>query len=444
MFLDEAIIEVRGGRGGRGCTSFRREKYIPQGGPDGGNGGRGGSVIFVADDNADTLSDFASCKKFEGQRGDHGGGKNCAGKGGEDLLLPVPPGTVVTEILEDGTERHLGDLREAGDRLVAGKGGRGGYGNAHFKSSTRQAPDFAELGEPGEQRRVKLELKLVADAGLIGYPSVGKSTLISVISSARPKIADYPFTTLIPNLGVVEISERRYVVCDIPGLIEGASEGKGLGDRFLRHIERCGVLVHVLDTGRAMREGEEPDPELLVEDYRMIRKELAAYSPLLATKREIVILNKTDLLNDETAPIEKALKKAGIPVFLAVSAGTRHNMETFMKKLLEIVLEERKHRTHMEEEEKELKADEIPVLRPHLDAQDMGAFRVDQDADGTIRVKGKRLEQMTVMTDFDKDNAVRRFMNVIDRIGLLKSIKRLRKDDGMKVYIGEIRIDTHL
>ena len=236
MFLDEATITAIGGNGGRGCVSWRREKYVPKGGPDGGNGGRGGNIYIIADENTDTLSDFASTKKFSAQKGRFGSGRNKNGKDGEDLFLKVPPGTTITDS-SDNTE--VADLSTHGDQCLVASGGRGGFGNAHFKSSTRQRPDFAELGEPGEEREVQLELKLVADVGIIGFPSVGKSTLISVVSAAKPKIADYPFTTLVPNLGVVDVGERSFVVCDVPGLIEGDSEGKGLGDTFLKHIERC-------------------------------------------------------------------------------------------------------------------------------------------------------------------------------------------------------------
>jgi GTP-binding protein len=451
MFLDEATIEVRGGKGGDGCKSFRREKFVPHGGPNGGDGGRGGSVYLVADENTDTLSDFASRKRFEAEKGHNGMGQLCGGRDGEDLLLPVPPGTEVVEFVTDdkGEEqvRKLGDLVRNGDRMLIARGGRGGFGNAHFKSSTRQAPDFAELGEPGHLRRIKLDLKLVADVGIIGYPSVGKSTLISVISAAKPKIAAYPFTTLIPNLGVVHVGERSYVVCDVPGLIEGASEGKGLGDKFLRHIERCGVLLHVLDTGRALREGEEPDPQALIDDYRMIRKELKAYSPTLAEKRELVILHKTDLVNHETAALEKALKKAKISIFLTVSSATRFHVDELMKKLLKVVLEERKARTAAaaEMEQKAADAPAVPVLRPHLAKDQMGAFRIEARADGSVHVTGDRLEQFTHMTNFGNDEAVQRFRDVVDRVGLLKALKKHRKSDAdTPVFIGDVQVTPYL
>jgi len=289
MFVDEATIEVRGGHGGRGCVGFRREKYIPKGGPNGGDGGRGGDVYLVADENADTLSDFASRKKFEAPAGGFGLGKNCNGKDGQDLFLKAPPGTVVSSVDANGKRTPWGDLETHGDTMLIAKGGRGGYGNAHFTSSTRQAPDFAELGEPGEAQTIVLDLKLVADIGIIGYPSVGKSTLISVISAARPKIADYPFTTLVPNLGVVNVDDRTYVVCDIPGLIEGAHEGAGIGTRFLGHVERSGCLIHLVD-------GTQED---VAQAWRIIRHELEAYGAGLAEKPEVLALNKIDALTPE-------------------------------------------------------------------------------------------------------------------------------------------------
>jgi len=444
MFLDETVIEVIGGAGGRGCVSWRREKYIPMGGPDGGDGGRGGNIVFVADENADTLSNFSSRKKFEAPKGIFGSGKNKAGKDGEDLILHVPPGTVIVEI--DRAKKPVGvlaDLREHGDTVIASFGGRGGFGNAHFLSSTRQRPDFAELGEPGEQKTLKLELKLVADVGIIGYPSVGKSTLISVVSNARPKIADYPFTTLIPNLGVVLVHDRSFVVCDVPGLIEGASEGKGLGDKFLKHIERTGALLHVLDIGRALVENNAVSVEKLEADYHAIRKELIAYSKTLANKRELIVLNKSDLVGGDTKNIEAELTSKNIPIFHSISAATKTGTDELMKKLLPIILEERQKR------EKELietpsEGDELPVLRPHEVSTRMGAFRIDQLQDGSIRISGKRLEQFTKMTNFDNRGGIDRFRDVLDRVGVMKALKKCKMTEETPVYIGGIKVDEYL
>lgn len=444
MFLDEAIIDVHGGAGGRGCVGWRREKYVPMGGPDGGDGGHGGNVIFMADANADTLSDFSTRKVFEAQTGAFGSGNNRAGKAGEDVILKVPPGTVITE-MDPKKRTPLGvvaDLREPGDQIIVAYGGRGGFGNAHFLSSTRQRPDFAELGEPGEHKIVKLELKLVADIGIIGYPSVGKSTLISVISNAKPKIAAYPFTTLVPNLGVVTAHGRHYVVCDVPGLIEGASEGKGLGDKFLRHIERCGVLLHLLDLSRALEAENAVSIQKLVDDYHAIRKELIAYSPTLANKRELIILNKTDLLNDNVEHVLDGLKKEKIDVFFAISAATKLHTQELVEKLLPIVLEEREKRTTFEDDAEP--SQELPVLKPQQESNRMGAFRIDVNQEGTVFVKGRRLEQFTKMTNFESEGSIHRFRDVIERVGLVKALKKHRTSEDTPIYIGSIRVDEYL
>ena len=448
MFLDEAIIEVTGGTGGRGCVSWRREKYVARGGPNGGDGGHGGNVVIIADENTDTLSDFASRKKFEADQGIYGSGSNKAGKDGQDLILRVPSGTTITEI-DPETKKDVAivaDLREHGDQVIVAYGGRGGFGNAHFVSSTRQRPDFAELGEPGEHKSVRLELKLVADAGIVGYPSVGKSTLISVISNARPKIAAYPFTTLVPNLGVVTAHDRSYVVCDVPGLIEGASEGKGLGDKFLRHIERTGVLLHVLDISRALGEGNSVDVEKLVADYRAIRKELEAYSPLLAKKRELIVLNKVDLINDDVDALKKDLKKEGIEVFASISAATKLHTKELVEALLPIVLEEREKRADQILEEEERAESELPVLKPQQESMRMGAYRLDKKQDGTVIIRGKRLEQFTRMTNFESSGGVDRFRFVIDKIGLAKALRQHRKGDFEEaaVFIGDINVTEYI
>src|SRR5947209_6004716 len=292
MFVDEALIHVKAGDGGNGCVSFRREKYIPKGGPDGGDGGNGGDVAFVADPGVDTLLDFAGRHHWRAGRGQAGMGKKMYGKGGDDLLIRVPVGTLVFDA-EHGT--LLADLDVPGKQVVLAKGGKGGKGNWHFRTPTNQAPRYAEPGTEGQERNLKLELKLIADVGLVGMPNAGKSTLLSVISAARPKVADYPFTTLDPQLGIVELSgDRRIVVADIPGLIEGARDGAGLGHAFLRHIERTKVIVHLLD----MYPTDGSDP---AENYRTIRRELEAFSPKLAQKRELIAANKMDLAVDDEA-----------------------------------------------------------------------------------------------------------------------------------------------
>ena len=431
MFLDEAIIDTTGGKGGNGCVAWRREKYVPNGGPDGGDGGDGGDIVVVADSNTDTLSDYASKKRFAASPGLPGTGSNCAGHAGEDRLLLVPPGTMLFDVTDPKKPLLIADLQHHGDRVVAAHGGRGGYGNTHFKTSTRQAPDFAELGGPGEKRSVKMELKLVADVGIIGYPSVGKSSLIAAVSRARPKIAEYPFTTLVPNLGVVGAYGREFVLCDVPGLIEGASEGKGLGDKFLRHIERCGILIHLLDVSR----------DDIVADYKAIRKELKAFSTFLSTKRELVVLNKVDLVGGDATPWLDALKKAKIKVFTSISAATHLGTDDLMKKLLPAVLEEREKRI-LQPLDEELSDKELPILRPHVLSSKMGAYRIERIVDA-VKITGTRLEQFTLMTNFTNAGSRQRFRDVVARIGLLKAIERIAKNDDA-ILIGETRVDEYL
>jgi GTP-binding protein len=292
MFIDEAKIQVKAGDGGDGCISFRREKFIPKGGPDGGDGGNGGSIIMVADGNKDTLLDFAGRHHWKAQRGEHGMGKKMSGLTGDDLIINVPPGTLIYDADHDIL---IADLDAPEKRVVIAKGGKGGRGNWHFKSSTNQTPRQFEKGTEGQERKLKLELKLIADVGLVGMPNAGKSTLLRAVSAARPKVADYPFTTLEPQLGIVELlADRRLVVADIPGLIEGAQNGAGLGHAFLRHIERTKIIVHLLDL--YPMDGSDP-----AENYRKIRHELEAFSPKLANKREIIAANKMDLAIDNTA-----------------------------------------------------------------------------------------------------------------------------------------------
>lgn len=432
MFLDEAIINVTGGKGGNGAVAWRREKYVPNGGPDGGNGGDGGDAVVIADSNTDTLSDYSSRKRFAAKAGEPGTGKNRAGAAAGDMLLPVPPGTILYDVTDPERPRLIADLSHVGDRVVVARGGRGGYGNTHFKSSTRQAPDFAELGEPGHKCLIKMDLKLVADVGVIGYPSVGKSSLIAAVSKARPKIAAYPFTTLVPNLGVVRAFDREFVLCDVPGLIEGASEGKGLGDKFLRHIERCGILLHLLDVSR----------DDIIADYKSIRKELKAYSPALSRKRELVVLNKIDLVNGDAKPWLDALKKAKIKVFASISAATHAGTDDLMNSLLPAVLEEREKRLLDPTMDDEDAVKELPILQPHLLTSKMGAYRIDR-TEGHITISGTRLEQLTHMTNFKNPGARQRFRDVVARIGLLKAIERIYVA-GDKITIGQNRVDEHL
>lgn len=441
MFLDEATIIVKGGTGGRGCVSWRREKYEPMGGPDGGDGGDGGTVRIRADRNTDTLSAFVTRKTFAAENGKSGSGSNRGGKDGEDLCLLVPPGTLVYA-LEQDKRVLVADLTIEGSEAILATGGRGGYGNAHFVSSTRQAPDFAEVGEPGVERTIHLELKLVADVGIIGYPNVGKSTLIAAISAARPKIADYPFTTLVPNLGVATISGRSIVVCDIPGLIEGASEGKGLGHTFLRHIERCGMLLHLLDISRAMREDGTIDAEVLVQDYRAIRHELKAFSKTLSEKKEIVALSKCDLTLEDLTPVIRALKKKRISALFAISAASGSSIDALLETVLKTVLAKREERQSTAEALPQTEA--IPILRPHEGSIKMDAYTIETSEDGSVSVYGKRIEQFTVMTDFNSEGGIERFRDVLDRIGLRRELQRLQTKGAKKISIGSTRVDDYL
>jgi GTP-binding protein len=317
QFIDEAVVSVASGAGGDGCVAWRREKYVPRGGPAGGDGGKGGDVVFVADPALATLRDQKFQPEIRAERGGTGGGNQRTGADGKDAVVRVPVGTVLRDPDAADDAPPLADLAAPGERYVAAHGGRGGRGNARFATPTRQTPDFATQGEPGQTRRIRLSLKLLADVGLVGLPNAGKSTLLRRISAARPRVADYPFTTLFPHLGVVAAGERRFVVADIPGLIEGASDGVGLGDRFLRHVERTRLLVHLLD-GAALLD---PSRDLLAE-YEVIRRELAAYDPKLAERREIVLLNKIDLVADRAAvePIVKELALRGCQVLLGSGA----------------------------------------------------------------------------------------------------------------------------
>jgi GTP-binding protein len=337
MFVDEVDIHVAAGAGGRGALSFRREKFVPRGGPDGGNGGRGGSVYLVADPHRNTLVNFRFNPEFNAGRGGHGEGANRHGRNGRDLDVPVPVGTLVHAIDPDsGDFVELADLAVADQRVCVARGGRGGLGNAHFATSTNRAPRKAQPGEPGEGRNLRLQLKLLADVGLVGFPNAGKSTLISRISAAKPKIADYPFTTLTPHLGVVSLSDdRSFVVADVPGLIEGAHAGHGLGHQFLRHLERTKLLVHIVDVSGAS--GREPG-----EDLRTIRRELELYNPALLEKPQLVAANKMDAVDDpkRVKALERAANKLGLP-FFRISGVTGAGVDALLEAAWPVVAEAR-------------------------------------------------------------------------------------------------------
>lgn len=333
MFVDRALIRVKAGDGGNGKVSFRREKFVPKGGPDGGNGGKGGDVILQAESGLATLYDFKFQREWAAQNGEHGGKKQCSGLAGQDLIIRLPAGTL---IFDDDTGELIHDLKPA-ERIVIARGGRGGFGNEHFKRSTNQTPRQAEPGEKGEGRSLRLELKLIADVGIIGVPNAGKSTLLAALTRATPKIADYPFTTLSPQLGIAEVDpSRRLVLADIPGLIEGASGGAGLGHEFLRHIERTRVLLHLLDVAPM----DESDP---ASNYRVVRRELAEYSPALAEKPELIVFNKLDLLPDERErrdrvnAICRELSLSPERDTLAISAAARDGLRPLLERLWTLV-----------------------------------------------------------------------------------------------------------
>ncbi len=419
MFLDEAQIDVEAGRGGNGVVAFRREKFVPRGGPNGGHGGDGGDVILVGDEGQNTLHAFRFTQRYQAGRGGHGAGQNKHGRNGEDLRVAVPVGTVVRDA-ESG--ELLGDVMRDGQELVVARGGRGGRGNTAFKSATNQAPRVAEKGEPGQARRLELELKLIADVGVIGFPNAGKSTLLSVVSAARPKIADYPFTTLVPNLGVVEIGHETMVLADVPGLIEGASEGQGLGDRFLRHIERTRLLLHLID-------GADPEP---LERFRAINRELAAYSPELAERPQIVAYNKIDLpeARERWPALRDALAEAGVLDAMAISAATTENTRELMQRL---------HRALSELPEPEPAEPELPVLRP-VDT-DADAFTIRRDPDGAWRLAGQRVERAAVITDWDNDHAIARFQRILDDMGIREALREAGVEHGQPVRIGQIELE---
>jgi GTP-binding protein len=323
MFIDEARIKVRGGDGGTGVVAWRREKFVPMGGPAGGDGGDGGSVVLVVDEGLSTLLDYRYRTEYKAPFGERGGNKDMYGRGGEDMVLRIPPGT---QVFEDDTGKLLADLQTNGEKFVVARGGRGGRGNIHFATPTDRAPRRADPGQPGQERTIRLELKLLADVGLLGFPNVGKSSLISRVSAARPKVADYPFTTLVPHLGVVRLSgDRTLVMADIPGLIEGAHQGAGLGHRFLRHLERTRVLIHIIEVNA--EEGRSP-----LRDYAKLRKELELYDPAMATRPEIVVINKVDLpeTHKRVSRLRGAFEKRGLPLF-AISATTGEGLPELLE-----------------------------------------------------------------------------------------------------------------
>ena len=421
MFVDEVMIKVEAGNGGDGCTAFRREKFVPMGGPYGGNGGHGSDIIFVVDEGLHTLLDLRYQKTIKGPKGENGKGKNQNGKGAEPTVVKVPLGTVVTDM---DTGLIIADLSHQGQKEIVARGGRGGRGNTAFKTQSNTAPDYSENGEEGEKKNLKVEVKLLADVGLVGLPSVGKSTIISCVSASRPKIAAYHFTTLSPNLGVVRASDNRsFVMADLPGLIEGASLGEGLGDKFLRHIERTRVIAHVVD----MSGSELRDP---YEDFVLINKELEAFNEKLMKKPMIVIANKMDLPNAKEN-LEEFKKKVDLEVF-EVSAATNKGLDKVINRLADIL-------------------DTIPSNPLYDDSQIEShilykfkkeePFTITRDDDGTWVISGDEVERIFKMTKFTSEEAIYRFAKKLRRIGIDDKLKELGAKEGDQVRILKFYFD---
>lgn len=422
MLIDRAQIYVRAGNGGNGSMSFRREKFAPKGGPDGGDGGRGGDVILKVAPNITSLIEFQYNQKFAARHGGSGLGRQKTGKSASPLVIKVPPGTVVWD---EETGEVIADLTEDGETFRVARGGRGGLGNIHFKTSTRQTPRIAELGEPGEERSLRLELRLIADVGLVGLPNAGKSTLLAASTRATPKIADYPFTTLEPNLGVVQIGGRSgptFVMADIPGLIEGAAEGTGLGHDFLRHISRTAVLIHVLDASGGL-EGRDP-----LVDFETINNELRSYDPELATRPMLVALNKADLTEaQERIPaLEKHIRGLGLPTF-RISAATGQGVPALLE-AAETTLRDARERAEVIQKPQERKV-------YTLDEAGERAFTVARISDDAFVVKGVAIERLTKMTNFDQLDAVDRYQRVLDRSGISDELERQGVEPGDTVTI---------
>lgn len=432
MFLDQVTIDVKAGKGGDGMVAFRREKYVPDGGPAGGDGGRGGDVILIVDEGLRTLMDFRFNRHFKAQPGENGMSKGMHGRGSEDTYVKVPQGTTVRDA---ETGALLGDLIENGQTLVVAKGGRGGRGNIRFASPRNPAPEIAENGEPGQERKIELELKVLADVGLVGFPSVGKSTLLSVISSARPKIGAYHFTTLVPNLGMVTTSDgRSFAAADLPGLIEGASQGVGLGTQFLRHIERTRVILHVIDMSGM--EGRDP-----YEDYLAINKELSTYNLRLLERPQIIVANKMDMPDapENLVKFKEQLNKEkedefadDIPVF-PISGVTRQGLDALLNAtadLLEVTPEFPLYEEELEEE------------TVHYGFNPEGPeFQIDRDSDATWILSSEKIEKLFQMTNFDHDETVMRFARQLRGMGVDEALRARGAKDGDLVRIGEFEFE---
>lgn len=417
MFQDQARIHVKAGDGGNGVVAFRREKYVPRGGPAGGNGGRGGHVYLVVDPGLNTLSTFHHQLHFRAERGGHGEGANRTGASGDDLYIPVPRGTLVRNA---DTGEVIADLSKLGQQVMVAHGGRGGRGNTVFKSAQNKAPRVAENGEKGQEFALALELKLVADVGIIGVPNAGKSTLLSVVSAAKPKIADYAFTTITPNLGVAEVHHRQIVLADIPGLLEGAHEGLGLGLEFLRHIERTRLLIHLLN-------GDSPDP---LGDFAAINQELALFNPMLVDKPQLVVLNKMDLphAQEKWPAIEAAIKARNLPV-MAISAATHENLAELLTRVQQML--------------DALPPEEAPTEEP-LPAlalpEDDKTFQIYKLGEHTWLVEGAAIDHLAHRTQWTYYEAAMRFQRILKAMGVTDALREAGVQDGDKVRMGDIEL----
>lgn len=423
MFVDRAEITIRSGKGGNGAVTFRRDPYVPDGGPDGGDGGDGGSVIFVADRNLRTLMDLKYKRKYQAENGQDGMKRKRFGKKGQDLYIKVPVGTL---IIDKETGLLMKDLCEDGDQVVAARGGKGGRGNVHYKSSIRQAPNFAEAGGFAKEREVILELKLIADVGLLGFPNVGKSTLLSICTNSKPKIAGYHFTTIDPNLGVVYIHDTSFVMADIAGIIEGAAQGAGLGFKFLKHIERTKVLIHVVDVSGS--EGRDP-----VEDYRKIISELAQYDPRLLKKPQVVAANKTDIVFDQEKYDEfmKVMEEEGRKVF-PISAATGEGIQDLLNEVLHEI------ETYVEPEEEPIAMFDFAADEYDADYKKISGY---VDEDGVFVLEGKQLTKIFNSTNFTDAGSIRYLYKYIEKQGGMKLLRQLGLKEGDTVRIQDFEFE---
>ena len=426
MFADRAKIIIKSGKGGDGHVSFRRENYVPNGGPDGGDGGKGGDIIFEVDEGMNTLADYRHKRKFAAQNGEEGGKRNCHGKKGEDLILKVPEGTIIREA---ETDKVIADMSGENRRQIVLKGGNGGLGNQHYATSTMQAPKYAKPGQEAMELEVKLELKVIADVGLVGFPNVGKSTLLSRVTNAQPKIANYHFTTLNPNLGVVDFEDGGFVIADIPGLIEGASEGIGLGHEFLRHIERTKVMIHIVDA--ASVEGRDP-----IEDIRAINKELEAYNPKLLEKPQVIAANKIDAIyegeNEIIQKLRETFEPEGIEVYpiSAVSGKGVKELLYAVKKLLE----------HFSEEPIVFEQEYFPELQMAEDEPITVEYSEEEEV---YIVEGPKIEKMLGYTNIDSEKGFLFFQKFLKQQGIIKELEKLGIQDGDTVRMYELEFDYY-